>query len=64
MKRGQYVLDLGMERRGFVCGTGDELDSFGWHDGSWVLLDESGTTPDEGSWWAPLADLSELEGEL
>jgi hypothetical protein len=49
--RGMLVLDLATERRAFVVGTGDELPD-GWLDGSFVLLDEYGCEPDEGSWWA------------
>lgn len=50
------VLDLSTERRAFVVGTGDELPN-GWLDGSWVLLDEHGCEPDEGSWWARCSDV-------
>ena len=53
------VLDLATERRAFVVGTGDELPD-GWLDGTFVLLDEHGCEPDEGSWWAKTSDVVEV----
>lgn len=61
MRAGTYVLDLDTERRGFVVGTGDELPE-GWLDGSWVLLDESGPEPDEGSWWTRVSSVEVIDG--
>lgn len=61
MTRGSYVLDLDTERRGFVVGTGDDLPH-GWLDGSWVLLDENGCEPDEGSWWTRVSSVEVIDG--
>ena len=59
--RGMRVLDLDTERRAFVVGTGDELPD-GWLDGSWVLLDQNGCDPDEGSWWAKTESVEVIDG--
>lgn len=60
LMKGMRVLDLDTERRAFVVGTGDELPD-GWLDGSWVLLDQSGVEPDEGSWWTKVSSCEVLD---
>lgn len=54
--KGTYVVDIAMEKRGFICCNGDE-DPASWHDHTWLLLDEHGSEPDEGSWWARMSDV-------